>query len=53
VLMLLLINNKRIMGSYTNGLAFNVIAWATVVIVGVLTIVSTVQQILAPTGTGG
>lgn len=45
VLMLFLINNKRIMGTYTNGYAFNVIAWATVVIVGGLTVVSTVQQI--------
>jgi NRAMP (natural resistance-associated macrophage protein)-like metal ion transporter len=48
VLMLLLINNKRIMGTYTNGVAFNAIAWATVVIVGVLTVVSTLQQIFAP-----
>ncbi len=46
VLMLLLINNKRIMGSYTNKLLFNVIAWATVGIVGLLTVVSTVQQIV-------
>ncbi len=53
VLMLLLINNKRLMGTYTNGLAFNIIAWSTVVIVGVLTVVSTVQQIVRPTGTGG
>ncbi|GAC1301626.1 MAG: Nramp family divalent metal transporter [Vulcanimicrobiaceae bacterium] len=53
VLMLLLINNRRIMGSYTNGIAFNVIAWATVAVVGILTVVSTVQQILQPTGAGG
>lgn len=52
VLMLLLINNKRIMGTYTNGFAFNLIAWATVAIVGLLTVVSTVQQIVHPTGTG-
>ncbi|GAC1311516.1 MAG: Nramp family divalent metal transporter [Vulcanimicrobiaceae bacterium] len=50
VLMLLLINDRRIMGTYTNGLAFNVIAWATVGIVGVLTIVSTIQQTLQGTG---
>ncbi len=53
VLMLLLINNRRIMGSYTNGLGFNIIAWATVIIVGVLTVISVVQQIISPTGTGG
>jgi len=53
VLMLLLINNKRIMGAYTNGLAFNIIAWSTVGIVGILTIVSTIQQVIHPTGTGG
>lgn len=43
ILMLLLINNKRIMGVWTNGRVFNIIAWATVVIVAVLTVVSTVQ----------
>ncbi len=51
VLMLLLINNKRIMGTWTNGVIFNTIAWATVIIVGVLTVVSTIQQFFpAPTG---
>ncbi len=45
VLMLLLINNKRLMGTWTNGIFFNVVAWATVIIVGLLTIVSTVQTI--------
>jgi Mn2+/Fe2+ NRAMP family transporter len=34
------------MGKYTNGIAFNVIAWATVVLVGLLTLVSTVQLVL-------
>jgi NRAMP (natural resistance-associated macrophage protein)-like metal ion transporter len=48
VLMLLLINNKRIMGTYTNGLLFNAIAWATVLIVGFLTILSAVQQLVKP-----
>ena len=53
VLMLLLINKPRLMGKYVNNLAFNVIAWATVVIVGLLTIVSTVQTVLSGGGTGG
>ena len=43
VFMLLLINNKTLMGTYTNGVLFNIIAWATVLIVGGLTLVSTVQ----------
>jgi NRAMP (natural resistance-associated macrophage protein)-like metal ion transporter len=50
VLMLLLINNKRLMGSWTNGPAFNVIAWATAIIVGALTIVSTIQIIFPSLG---
>ncbi len=52
ILMLLLVNNKRIMGTYTNGLAFNVIAWLTVVVVGLLTAVSTVQLLVTPHGGG-
>jgi NRAMP (natural resistance-associated macrophage protein)-like metal ion transporter len=50
VLMLLLINNKRLMGAWTNSLAFNIIAWATAVIVGVLTVVSTAQIIFPSIG---
>jgi NRAMP (natural resistance-associated macrophage protein)-like metal ion transporter len=50
VLMLLLINNRRLMGSWTNGHAFNAIAWATVVIVAVLTGVSTIQTIFPQIG---
>jgi NRAMP (natural resistance-associated macrophage protein)-like metal ion transporter len=50
VLMLLLINRPKLMGTYVNNLAFNVIAWATVVIVGALTVISTVQTILQPSG---
>jgi Mn2+/Fe2+ NRAMP family transporter len=46
--MLILINNPRIMGTYVNGLAFNIIAWAAVIIVGGLTLISTIQLILAP-----
>jgi Mn2+/Fe2+ NRAMP family transporter len=53
VLMLLLINRPRLMGRYVNNLAFNTIAWATVVIVGLLTVVSTIQTILAGNGAGG
>ncbi|MHB8463201.1 MAG: NRAMP family divalent metal transporter, partial [Vulcanimicrobiaceae bacterium] len=45
VLMLILINNPRLMGKYVNGPVFNTIAWATVVIVALLTLVSTAQII--------
>ncbi|MDP9024712.1 MAG: Nramp family divalent metal transporter [Candidatus Eremiobacteraeota bacterium] len=51
VLMLLLINNKRIMGTWTNNIAFNVVAWATVAIVGLLTVISTIQTIFPQLGT--
>jgi NRAMP (natural resistance-associated macrophage protein)-like metal ion transporter len=50
VLMLLLINNKRLMGKWTNSPLFNVIAWATVVIVGVLTLFSTAQIVFPSLG---
>lgn len=50
VLMLLLINNKRLMGKWTNNFIFNVIAWATVIIVAVLTVISTLQTIFPQLG---
>jgi Mn2+/Fe2+ NRAMP family transporter len=45
VFMLLLVNRKKLMGAYTNSRAFNAIAWATVVIMIVLTLVLVVTQI--------
>ncbi len=50
VLMLLLINNKRLMGRWTNSRTFNVIAWATAIIVGLLTLVSTAQLVFPQLG---
>jgi NRAMP (natural resistance-associated macrophage protein)-like metal ion transporter len=50
VLMLLLVNNKHIMGTWTNGLAFNIIAWSTAGIVAILTMISTVQAIFPQIG---
>ena len=38
ILMLLLINNKRIMGKYVNGPIYNIIVWATTVAIIALTI---------------
>jgi NRAMP (natural resistance-associated macrophage protein)-like metal ion transporter len=46
VLMLILINRKRLMGKHVNGPLFNTIAWATVVIVGLLTVLSTIATIV-------
>ncbi|GAB6125860.1 Nramp family divalent metal transporter [Humidesulfovibrio idahonensis] len=43
IFMLRLINDKRLMGDFVNGPVFNIIAWATVVIVMALTIVMTVD----------
>ena len=46
VLMLLLVNNKRLMGTWTNGPVFNIIAWTTAIVVGLLTIVFTAQAVI-------
>jgi NRAMP (natural resistance-associated macrophage protein)-like metal ion transporter len=46
VLMLMIVNRVRVMGKYRNTRAANIVCWATVVIVGVLAIVYTVQQVL-------
>jgi Mn2+/Fe2+ NRAMP family transporter len=50
VLMLLLVNNRRLMGKWTNSPAFNAIAWTVVVVVGVLTLISTAQILLPGLG---
>ena len=50
VLTLLLINNRHLMGTWTNGLVFNIIAWTTVVIVSVLTLISTLQIVFPQIG---
>ena len=39
IVMLKLINDKRLMGRFTNGRVFNILAWITVVIVILLTVV--------------
>jgi len=43
IFMLLLINDKNLMGSYRNGPVFNVIAWTTVVVVALLTVIMTLD----------
>ena len=42
IFMLLLINDKRLMGKYRNSKFFNIIAWSTVVIVIALTLALTI-----------
>jgi Mn2+/Fe2+ NRAMP family transporter len=44
VLMLLLINRKDLMGKHTNSHWFNAIAWATAIIVSILSVMLMVQQ---------
>ena len=52
IVMLRLINNKRLMGRYVNGRIFNLLAWATVVIVIALTALLVVTS-LFPSLLGG
>ncbi len=44
IFMLLLINDKKLMMSHTNGLIFNVIAWVTSIVMIVLTLILIVQM---------
>jgi NRAMP (natural resistance-associated macrophage protein)-like metal ion transporter len=45
VLMLIIINRKSIMGAHTNSAVANVVAWATAIVVGGLSLVFIVQQL--------
>jgi Mn2+/Fe2+ NRAMP family transporter len=45
VFMLILINDRTLMGSYTNGPFFNLIAWLTVAIMIILTLLMTIDLI--------
>ena len=44
IFMLLLTNDKELMGEYTNSRAFNIVAWVTVVVMIVLTIAMVLTQ---------
>lgn len=46
VLILLLVNNKKLMGEYVNGRILNVISWASAVILSVMSLVLVFQAIL-------
>jgi NRAMP (natural resistance-associated macrophage protein)-like metal ion transporter len=45
VLMLIIINRKRVMGKYVNTRTVNVIAWATAIVIGGLAIVYVIQSL--------
>jgi NRAMP (natural resistance-associated macrophage protein)-like metal ion transporter len=45
VLMLIIINRKRVMGAYVNSRTVNVIAWATAIVIGGLAIVYVLQSL--------
>jgi Mn2+/Fe2+ NRAMP family transporter len=46
IFMLRLINNRRLMGAHINGPVFNIIAWITVIIMIILTLLMTVDLIV-------
>ncbi|HEX7592582.1 MAG TPA: Nramp family divalent metal transporter [Anaerolineae bacterium] len=52
VTMLKLINDKRLMGKYVNGRVLNVLSWATVVILIVLTVILVITSVF-PSALGG
>lgn len=50
VFMLLLINNKKLMGNYTNSKIFNIVAWSTTIIMSVLTMMLVVSALIPGAG---
>ena len=50
VFMLMLVNNKKLMGEYVNGKLFNVIAWTTTVIMSILTVLLVVTALIPRLG---
>jgi len=47
IFMLVLVNNKELMGEYVNSPLFNVISWLTVIVMIVLTLALVVQTIVS------
>ncbi len=45
VFMLIMVNKRSLMGEHVNSLTFNIIAWATAIIVGALTVLSVYQSV--------
>lgn len=52
IMMLLLINNKDIMGEHTNGLALNIVTWLTVIVIICLTLAMVAFTIFFPESVG-
>jgi Mn2+/Fe2+ NRAMP family transporter len=52
VLMLIVINRRRVMGTHTNGRAANIIGWGTAVVIGALAILYVVQSVASAFGGG-
>ena len=50
VFMLMLVNNKKLMGEYVNGKLFNVIAWTTTIIMSILTLLLVVTALVPSLG---
>ena len=50
VFMLMLVNNKKLMGEYVNGKLFNVIAWSTTIIMSILTLLLVVTALVPSLG---
>ena len=50
VFMLVLINNKKLMGEYTNSRAFNIVAWSTTIIMSILTLMLVVTAFIPSVG---
>jgi len=47
ICMMLMVNNKELMGEYVNSLTKNLVGWATIIILIVLTIIITVEPIVS------
>ncbi len=46
VFMLLLVNSKKLMGGYTNSKIFNIVAWATTIVMSILTLLLVVTALV-------
>lgn len=49
VFIILLVNNRRLMGRFVNGLVFNIIAWTTVILIAILVILLLLSTIFGLT----
>jgi Mn2+/Fe2+ NRAMP family transporter len=52
VSVLKLVNNRGLMGEYRNGVAYNIVAWATTIIVSVLSVAILLNTLLGLVGLG-